>query len=422
MEISEPSISILFLSKVFTLAPYSLQKNAKGIYIIDKSVPFIFYSSSIILLLVFLTYRGLLFDANSNVPIRMKTATSKIVTALDVSVVVLASVAGVFCGITGLSTTRELNARLRKVDETINGFKDVKRERTKALILLIVPMLSITILLGLDIGTWLRKAASMKIHEDDETDMNIKWYIPFYSLYLVLTVLHISFANTTFGLWTRFKGLNCLLRTSFLPHVRVKEPQLAKNPKITTVKANSTVSSSSSSLASESYQQNGSGKTKSLLLKLMAETHESLGKCVKLVSSYYGMAILIILVSCFLHLLATAYFLLIELFSNNDSGYVWLQILWIFFHALRLLAVVEPCHRLTVESTQTIHIICEIERTIHDSILAEEVKKFWQQLLVYEPRFSACGLCLVDRNILAAMFSGIATYLVILIQFQKSNG
>lgn len=51
MEISEPSISILFLSKVFTLAPYSLQRNAKGIYIIDKSVPFIFYSSSIILLL-----------------------------------------------------------------------------------------------------------------------------------------------------------------------------------------------------------------------------------------------------------------------------------------------------------------------------------------------------------------------------------
>uniref|UniRef100_A0A1I8MVV8 Gustatory receptor n=1 Tax=Musca domestica TaxID=7370 RepID=A0A1I8MVV8_MUSDO len=419
MEISEPSISILFLSKVFILAPYSLQRNAKGIYIIDKSVPFIFYSSSIILLLVFLTYRGLLYDANSNVPIRMKTATSKIVTALDVSVVVLASVAGVFCGIVGLNTTRELNGRLRKVDETINGFKDVKRERTKALILLIVPMLSITILLGLDIGTWLRKAASMKVHEDDETDMNIKWYIPFYSLYLVLTVLHISFANTTFGLWKRFKGLNRLLRTSFLPHVRVKEPQMTKNPKITTVKANSTVSSSSS-LASESYQQNG--KTKSLLLKLMAETHESLGKCVKLVSSYYGMAILIILVSCFLHLLATAYFLLIELFSNKDSGYVWLQVMWIIFHALRLLAVVEPCHRLTVESTQTIHIICEIERTIHDSILAEEVKKFWQQLLVYEPRFSACGLCMVDRNILAAMFSGIATYLVILIQFQKTNG
>lgn len=85
------------------------------------------------------------------------------------------------------------------------------------------------------------------------------------------------------------------------------------------------------------------------------------------------MAILIILVSCFLHLLATAYFLLIEIFSKKDSGYVWLQVLWIIFHASRLLAVVEPCHRLTKESTKTIHIVCEIERAIHDSILAEEV-------------------------------------------------
>lgn len=48
----------------------------------------------------------------------MKTATSKIVTALDVSVVVLASVAGVFCGIVGLNTTRELNGRLRKVSNS----------------------------------------------------------------------------------------------------------------------------------------------------------------------------------------------------------------------------------------------------------------------------------------------------------------
>ncbi|XP_073813211.1 gustatory receptor 43a isoform X2 [Musca autumnalis] len=420
MEISEHSISIFFLSKVFTLAPYSLQKNAKGLYIIEKSVTFMFYSSSIMLLLVFLTYRGLLYDANSNVPIRMKSATSKVVTALDVSVVVLATATGTFCGIAGLNKTRELNGRLRKVDETINGFKDLKRERIKALILLAGPMLTITILLGLDIGTWLRKAAGMKIHDDDDTDTNIKWFIPFYSLYLVLTALHVSFANTTLGLWKRYKGLNRLLRTSFLPHVRVKEPQMSKNPKITTVKANATVNSTASSLASESYQQNG--KAKSSLLKLLAENHESLGKCVKLVSSFYGMAILIVLVSCFLHLLATAYFLLLELFSNNESGFVWLQVLWIIFHASRLLAVVEPCHRLCVESSQTIHIICEVERTIHDSILAEEVKKFWQQLLIHEPRFSACGLCLVDRNILAAMFSGIATYLVILIQFQKTNG
>lgn len=88
--------------------------------------------------------------------------------------------------------------------------------------------------------------------------MNIKWYIPFYCLYLVLTILHISFANTAMGLGKRFKGLNRLLRTSFLPGDMIKEPQMSKeNPKITTVKTASTASKTNSSLASEGYQVNG---------------------------------------------------------------------------------------------------------------------------------------------------------------------
>lgn len=46
---------------------------------------------------------------------RMKSATSKVVTASDVSVVVLAIVAGVYCGLFGLRATQELNSRLHRV-------------------------------------------------------------------------------------------------------------------------------------------------------------------------------------------------------------------------------------------------------------------------------------------------------------------
>lgn len=46
---------------------------------------------------------------------RMKSATSKVVTASDVSVVVLAIVAGVYCGIFSLRATQELNSRLNRV-------------------------------------------------------------------------------------------------------------------------------------------------------------------------------------------------------------------------------------------------------------------------------------------------------------------
>ncbi|XP_075166650.1 gustatory receptor for sugar taste 43a-like [Haematobia irritans] len=421
MEISQSSSSVFFVGKIFTLAPFSVQKNSKGVFIIEKSLSFIVYSSSVILTMVFLTYHGLLHDANSKIPIRMKSATSKVVTALDVSVVVFATLTGTLSGIFGLNKTKELNTRLHKVDEII-GLKTTKQARWKVIILLSLPMLFITVLLALDIGTWLRVASTMKIKANDDTDVNIRWYFPFYGLYVVLTVSHISFANTILGLRKRFQGLNRLLRSSFLATDRLNYSQVINKIKVTAVQTNATNIVLGSSLASECYKING--KTKALLLKLLAECHESLGKCVRLSASYYGMTILFILVSCFLHLLATAYFLLIEIFTNNDNGFIWLQILWLIFHGSRLIAVVEPCHRLQMESVTTIHIICEIERSIHDSILAEEVKKFWQQLLVFEPRFSACGLCrfMVDRGILASIFSGIATYLVILIQFQKTNG
>lgn len=51
MEISEPSISIFFVSKLLALAPYSVRKNSKGVYIIQKSIPFLFYASALTLIM-----------------------------------------------------------------------------------------------------------------------------------------------------------------------------------------------------------------------------------------------------------------------------------------------------------------------------------------------------------------------------------
>ncbi|KNC34607.1 putative gustatory receptor 43a [Lucilia cuprina] len=403
MEISQSSISIFFVSKLLALAPYSVRKTSKGVYVIQRSIPFIFYAAALSSIMVCLTYRGLLFDATSKIPVRMKSATSKVVTALDVSVVVMAIVAGVICGIVGLNATRDLNARLKKVDDSLGSITNLKMERLKSFLMLLIPMITISILL----------------------DLNVQWYIPFYSLYFILTGLHINFANTSLGLARRFEALNIMLRNSYLPADRQKVLQNQEKVKITTVKTTTlntpNLQASLSKFSSENYQE-GSSKNKTILLKLLAECHETLVKCVNIVASAYGMAVLFILISCFLHLVATSYFLFIELLSKKDNGYVWLQVLWILFHSCRLLMVVEPCHRLTRESTKTIHIVCEIERIVHDPILAEEVKKFWQQLLVLDGGFSACGLCQVNRQLLTSLASAIATYLVILIQFQRSNG
>ncbi|KAL7736504.1 hypothetical protein ACLKA6_019701 [Drosophila palustris] len=105
MEISEPSIGIFYVSKFLGLAPYSAQKNSQGQIEIRRSWIFSAYSASLCVVMgklfenileiqqdaddddesfgnvfhsVFLTYRGLLFDANSKIPVRSNTKTASL--------------------------------------------------------------------------------------------------------------------------------------------------------------------------------------------------------------------------------------------------------------------------------------------------------------------------------------------------------
>ncbi|KAM8712131.1 hypothetical protein ACLKA7_012626 [Drosophila subpalustris] len=356
----------------------------------------------------------------------MKSATSKVVTASDVSVVVLAIVAGVYCGLFGLRATQELNTRLHRIDSTLSEYNNFRRDRWRAFGMASISLIVIGILLGLDVWTWVTKAQQMNI-EKSNTDLNVQWYIPFYSLYFVLTGLHIHFANTAYGLGRRYRRLNLMLRTSYLiDKSYTHSSNLIKVSAVRTISFNpmmpTALHASLTKLNSEMIANESAAKNKSLVMREMADNHESLNKCVRLLSGSYGIAVLFILISCLLHLVATAYFLFLEMLNKRDNGYVWVQTLWIILHFLRLLMVVEPCHLFARESRKTIQIVCEIERKVFEPILAEETKRFWQQLLVVDADFSASGLCRVNRTILTSFASAIATYLVILIQFQKTNG
>ncbi|ALC40842.1 Gr43a, partial [Drosophila busckii] len=405
MEISEASIGIFYVSKVLALAPYSAHKNSKGQLEIRRSWTFTIYSACLCIIMIILTYRGLLFDANSKSPVRMKSSTSKVVTASDVSVVVLAIATGVYCGLFGLRATQELNFRLHKIDNTLNAYNTFKRDRWRALGLASISLLVIGSLLGLDVWTWVRMAQRM----NSDTELNVQWYIPFYSLYFILTGLQINFANTAYGIGRRYGRLNLMLKMSYLSDNNKSFDYSSKPAKVNAVKSISfnptqplALHASLTKLNSELVNNDSTAKNKSLLLRALAESHDSLGKCVRLLSSSYGIAVLFILVSCLLHLVATAYFLFLEMLEQRDHGYVWVQMLWIIFHILRLLMIVEPCHLSARESRKTIQIVCEIERKVFEPILVEEIKKFWQQLLVVDAEFSASGLCRVNRTILTS--------------------
>lgn len=86
-------------------------------------------------------------------------------------------------------------------------------------------------------------------------------------------------------------------------------------------------------------------------------------------NSAFGMEILVMLTSCLFQLVATSYFLLIDAFGDQvaliytsqveillillielqDYFAAGLQVLWFCFHLMRLLLIVEPCHRAKTE-------------------------------------------------------------------------
>lgn len=165
------------------------------------------------------------------------------------------------------------------------------------------------------------------------------------------------------------------------------------------------------------------------------------------------------LVSSLLHLIATAYFLLVELLGDNEIAFSLLQFIWLVVHAGRMILVVEPCHLTHFEAHKTVSIISDSLRRPFSASVREKVERFrivgisntnlhFDRLvgLVLAPAPLPPDVlqCLWDvqagsqhydgcKNYshveqvkswiitLSQYCSAIATYLVILIQFQNSD-
>ncbi|XP_039438223.1 gustatory receptor for sugar taste 43a isoform X4 [Culex pipiens pallens] len=388
MEISESTQAVFFVSRIFGLAPYVVKRTSKG-QIVDykRNLLLVIYSLSVVFCLAGLTFKGIFLDINSKKPIRfvfrMKTATSRVVTTLDVSVVVSACICGVFCGIYGLPFVRELNQRLNEADDMLSiyvaaGKQDDRGKPRKGLAMLTLVGFFITGALALDIWVWYRIAHKMKKENQDSVNKT--------------PIIEITSVSSTNNVSEKLDNAVEKIRgITTVSHARplVVHPQPLLTP--------------------------------DRVIENMAYIHASLSTGVILVSNTFGVALLAVLGSCLLHLVATSYFLMVELVGDKDAVFSWIQALWLFIHIFRFLLTVEPCHITNVESRRTMAIVCNLMRTCQESVAKERLESFWRQLVGNNSMFTACGLCSIDRHIITSYCGAIATYLVILIQFKEAD-
>lgn len=116
MEISPTTLPIFYTARLFGMAPFTLTRDSKGrINGFRRNILWCVYSVCVFFGDIILIFRGILNDLKSDRPIRMQTATKRVVTCLDVGVVVITVFFGLLCGLTCVKRAKEMNRRLREV-------------------------------------------------------------------------------------------------------------------------------------------------------------------------------------------------------------------------------------------------------------------------------------------------------------------
>ncbi|XP_020712594.1 gustatory receptor for sugar taste 43a-like [Ceratitis capitata] len=337
------------------------------------------------------------FKENCKVSLRANSTTLRVTTAIDVIIVALASIAGVGCGIFGLRSTQELNQRLRKFDSSLQLFTITKNERNKCGAMAIITLAVCVGLLCFDYFVWMEILSGQHTAEQ-KLKATLMWYLPFYGRYIAVIGSQILYANNVLGFGRRFQRLNKILEYEFLSEQ---------------------MSSSHHQLTAELRCK---AKTRAHILRTLAYNYGSVSKCVEIFSNTFGFSTLCDLTSCLIHLVITAHFILLALKNPIIDRYLINLTMWMVLHIFRLLLVVEVCQMATVQSEKTKQLVAEIKRTHYERLLAVELKSFLHQLLVFEVKFSVMGIFKINRNILTAFGSAIATYLIMVTQFQNSSG
>ncbi|XP_044738933.1 gustatory receptor for sugar taste 43a-like [Chrysoperla carnea] len=393
---------IFYISRFLGLAPCSIEKKDGRKISFNLSAIFCIYSFTVATFGVVLGTLGVLNDLwAGNNSIRMKERTARIVTVADIASIFFLACLGIFGAPFRLPNIRKFYESLVQIDSILPPIR-VKQFRNLSYYYLSGTVLLVTFVLGIDLYAWMRFAKM-----NNEGEFVVRNYLPFYCCYYVVMVLELQYAHD-------YKNNKQSWKVSVKPTSSTTEPRhlgsvidlLSRNNKINddlfNFKENNLITNS-----------------KDYVLQL-CRVHSTLCEAVIQLNEGFGFCVLIILISCLLHLIETPYFLLIEITGRNDHLFTIIQILWIGIHSLRIFIIIQPANDAINESKITKVQVCNLLCCANlDEKLRKELEIFSLQLIHRTVEFTACGLCTLDRRLISAITGAVTTYLVILFQFNQ---
>ncbi|XP_029179078.1 gustatory receptor for sugar taste 43a-like [Nylanderia fulva] len=359
---------------------------------------------------------------------RLKSKSNIITTSIDILGVMSLTAVSIIGSILCWQHVQTVIDKLVECDEKIGIFSPKKLQRVTIILTLV--SLSFTIFLScLDIYSW-RYQMKLNKKPDDTGPFN---YLPLYFMYIVIIMMEVQFALIVYNVGQRFfrinKSLENILKSSKITHQFRKDLGLAgdiqdRGHLITYIQqemmGNTRLFRKSKIMDFTAANDNRSFTNR--ISRLLA-VHSSLCDTILLINSAYGVIILVITITCVIHLVITPSFLIIEAFDNRRRKPLFSAVegLWFIFHTWKLLVVVQPTYATTMQGKKTAILISQLMSASYDRERTKQLEIFSLQLLHRPLEFSACGLFTLNRTLVTSIAGAVTTYLVILMQFKQAD-
>ncbi|RZC35027.1 7tm 7 domain containing protein [Asbolus verrucosus] len=328
---------IMHLSRLFCLLPLKWQKLNNN-YILTKSRLYIAYSNIMSVFLTLVSIFGLvrLYEIDVVYSIRLATHTKLSVTFCDVTVVLSSCVLGVAITSCKIDKYIDYIDHLKQIDYFLRKHPP---KYLKYLVVTVTTMSFTTAVLIVDLIMWLKISAC-----DRNVGLFVVYQLPFYICYYFTIIMELVYWQFVHSIRIRLVCLNDSLAA--IGHVQNVDIFFTKTKK---------------------------NKNDHALdhVQALIRAYQELTEAANSVNNCYGLAILIVILGCLIHLLVTPFALYTIILNTGSSLFMVSSSMWMFGHVLRLFLIVEPCQGCLNESRTTAAMICKLL----SSDLSKEIKK-----------------------------------------------
>ncbi|VEN62425.1 unnamed protein product [Callosobruchus maculatus] len=338
--------------------------------------------------------------------IRMRDKKGKILTSTDISIVIV----NVIFGIAVMPFRMRRYSKILKIArliETVLPQRNVKKCRRKSITLIMLIYIGLSSVIILDMVIWEKESL-----KENDGNSYIKSYLPYYILYYIFITQEIYISHLIYLLNLKLDTLNVHLEASDFPSFFFNMKMVNKYidaPYLSTMPNGNCLAVLNTNMLEKR-------------LFHLLNVHKNILLGVNTVNNSFSNGLVLMMFSCLIHLIITPYFLLAEIVKPDcDVVFSFLQVVWIVTHIARLLIIVEPCQSCSLEGQRTITLLCGLlgRCDITDNT-RKIVEVFVTQASQQPVKFSCFHLFNLDRSVLTTLFGSIATYIVILFQFNTN--